>query len=155
MAILTCPNCGAKNRVNEALAGSLRPKCGRCGASLEGAGETSQDSGKPLTITDDTFETVLRDAGERPVLVDCWATWCPPCRAIAPTIDALAAESGGRYVVAKLDVDANPRTAMRYGVRSIPTLLLFRDGEVVDTFVGARAQGTLEAEIDRVLAPTS
>jgi len=151
VAILTCPNCGAKNRVNEALAGSLRPKCGRCGASLEGAGETSQDSGKPLTITDDTFETVLRDAGERPVLVDCWATWCPPCRAIAPTIDALAAESGGRYVVAKLDVDANPRTASKFNIEGIPALLIFKQGRLVDQLVGLQPKPAIVARLQAQL----
>jgi thioredoxin 1 len=104
-------------------------------------------------LTDDCFDSALR-AAERPVLVDVHADWCGPCRQMAPVLDALA-EARRDVAVAKLDVDANPRTAMRYGVRSIPTLLLFRDGELVDTFVGARAQGTLEAEIDRVLAPTS
>ncbi len=138
--IVTCPKCGAKNRVDDAAAASesVRPKCGRCGTPLDVStpGTTGQDSGKPITVTDDTLDAILTSAGDKPVLVDCWAAWCPPCRAIAPTIDQLAAESGGRYVVGKLDVDANQRAAGKYNVEGIPALLIFKRGQLVEHLVG-------------------
>src|SRR4051794_21785272 len=103
--IVTCPNCGAKNRLDD-RARQMQPGCGKCGAKLDGS--TSADGGgKPIEVTDETLRGVLAQAGARPVLVDCWAAWCGPCRMIAPTIDQLAARANRRYVVAKLDVDSN------------------------------------------------
>lgn len=136
MTVVTCPKCGAKNRVDESRAASLQPKCGRCGTPLDVSGAAAQDSGKPIAVTDDTIDAILQSAGDKPVLVDAWAAWCPPCRAIAPTIDQLAAESGGRYVVGKLDVDANQRTAGKYNVEGIPALLIFKRGQLVEHLVG-------------------
>jgi len=130
MAIVTCPTCGAKNRVDE-RAQSLQPVCGRCGTKLE---PPPAASAKPLVVTDSTFADVVGDS--RPVLVDCWAPWCGPCRMIAPTLDQLAAESGGRYVIAKLNVDENPRTSRHFTIDSIPTLLLFKGGNLVERIVG-------------------
>ncbi len=102
-------------------------------------------------VTDETFEQdVLGSAG--PVLVDYWAEWCMPCRMIAPLLDDSAAHYGERLRIAKLDVDANPATASRYRVRSIPTLMLFRDGKVIDTKVGAVSKAELTAFIDAHLA---
>jgi len=102
-------------------------------------------------VTDETFEQdVLGSAG--PALVDYWAEWCMPCRMIAPLLDDSAAHYGERLRIAKLDVDANPATASRYRVRSIPTLMLFRDGKVIDTKVGAVSKAELTAFIDAHLA---
>lgn len=94
----------------------------------------AQDA-KYVTVTDDTFQEEVLNA-DVPVLVDFWAAWCGPCRVIAPVIEQLAEEFEGRAKVAKVDVDYNPNVAMQYGVRSIPTLLFFKDGVVVDQMIG-------------------
>lgn len=91
---------------------------------------------KPVTITDQNFETEVLKSSQ-PVLIDFWAVWCGPCRAIAPIVEQLAGEYDGKVKIGKLDVDENPDTAVKYGVRSIPTLLLFKNGQVVDTIIGA------------------
>src|SRR4051794_22402167 len=106
MAIVVCPKCGAKNRVDENAAATKQPVCGRCGTKLTVGGPDH-----PVELTDATFERFLTEAGDKPVLVDCWAAWCGPCRMLAPTIDAVARESAGRWIVAKLDTDLNPQTA--------------------------------------------
>ena len=108
MAIITCPNCGAKNRIDEWKAAQAQPKCGRCGTTL---GSASAASGEPLVVTDTTFAREVLSVSGKPILVDCWAPWCGPCRMLEPTIKQLAAESGGRYVIAKLNTDENQRTA--------------------------------------------
>lgn len=142
MAVVACGGCGARNRVDTGRVG-MKPVCGRCGAELPAASE----DGAPIEVSDATFGAAVLGAGARPVLVDFWAPWCPPCRALAPDIDRLAAESGGRYRVAKLDVDRNPETAQRYGVQSIPTLLIFKNGQVVDQMVGAQRKEAIEARL--------
>ncbi len=143
-AVVACPNCGAKNRVDPTLAAHTRPKCGRCGTPLPAAASAAAH---PVEVTDATFAAEVLGAGPTPVLVDCWAAWCGPCRMIAPTIDQLAAESAGRYRVAKLDVDANPRTAAAYHIDGIPALLLFKDGRLVDQMVGLQPKPAI---IDRL-----
>ena len=104
-----------------------------------------------LTFTDANFDTdVLKS--EVPVLVDFWAEWCGPCRMMSPTVDAIAADYQGRLKVGKLNVDENNGVAMRYQVRGIPTLLLFKDGKVVDHSVGAMGKGQVQKMVDAHLA---
>jgi thioredoxin len=141
--IVTCPNCGAKNRVDEQAALTQHPLCGRCGQNLPSA-----DAGlSPLEITDSTFEQVLSAAGDKPVLIDFWAAWCPPCRLLAPTIEQLAAEATGRYLVGKLDTDANQATAARFNITGIPTMLIFKRGQLIDRIVGLAPKQAIAAKI--------
>jgi thioredoxin 1 len=101
-------------------------------------------------ITDANFESEVLKA-ELPILIDFWATWCGPCRQIAPTVDALADEYKGRVKVGKMDVDHHQVVPQQYGVRSIPTLLIFKGGKVVGQVVGAVPRAKLEAEIQKHL----
>jgi thioredoxin len=150
--IATCTRCQSKNRIDEQAASRQLPVCGRCGAPLEFVppGE-SANGGKPSTITDTSFEREVLGAGATPILVDCWAPWCPPCRAIAPVLDELAAEANGRYVIAKLNVDENPKTSERFGVRSIPTMLIFKNGQLIDTLVGAQPKQAIASRLARAV----
>ena len=108
----------------------------------------SDTTHNPQEITDGNFEeSVLKSSV--PVLVDFWAEWCGPCRMIAPTVEALATDYSGKVTVGKLNVDNNQTTASQYGVRSIPTLLLFKDGEVVETIVGLQDKPQLQAILDK------
>ncbi len=103
-------------------------------------------SDKITTLTDATFDEVV-GASEKPLLVDFWAEWCGPCKMIAPILEELADEQGEKFTIGKLDVDVNVATATKYSVMSIPTLLLFKDGEVVARLVGAKPKGALLQEI--------
>lgn len=96
-----------------------------------------------VTLTDATFDTEVLKS-DTLVLIDFWAAWCGPCRTVAPVIDALAAEYGGKAKIAKVNVDENPEVSRRYGIRSIPTLMLFKDGELKETAVGAHPKPALE-----------
>jgi thioredoxin 2 len=146
--IATCNRCQAKNRIDERAASTQQPICGRCGAPLEFAQPGgSANGGKPRLVTDTSFEREVLGAGLTPILVDCWAPWCGPCRMIAPVLDELAAEANGRYLIAKLNVDENPQTSGRFGIRSIPTMLIFKNGELVDTLVGALPKQAIEARL--------
>lgn len=102
---------------------------------------------KPVEVTDGTLQALL--AEHRIVVVDAWAAWCGPCRMIAPILEDLAREFAGRVVVAKLDVDRNPETPMRFGVQGIPTLLVFKDGQLVDRVVGYVPKPQLAARFAR------
>lgn len=104
---------------------------------------------KPVVVTDDTFQKEVIES-QIPVVVDFWAIWCGPCRLIAPIIEELAKEYDGKVKFAKLDVDANPKTAMQYGIRSIPTLLFFKDGKVVNSVIGAVPKPNLVSRIEQV-----
>lgn len=98
-------------------------------------------SGKPVVIDDDGFDAFVETNAT--VVVDCWAPWCGPCRAMGPIIDELAAKWAGKVVFAKLNTDENQKTAMRFGIMSIPTLLIFRDGQLADQIVGLPPKPTL------------
>lgn len=100
----------------------------------------------PIHITDANFKNEVLDSN-LPVLIDFWATWCGPCRMIAPTIEELANDYEGKAKICKLDVDNNPMTATNYGIRSIPTLLIFKGGQVVDNIVGAVPRATIEGRL--------
>jgi thioredoxin 1 len=98
------------------------------------------------TLTDATFDEVI-GSSEKPILIDFWAEWCGPCKMIAPILEELATEQSDKFVIGKLDVDVNVATATKYSVMSIPTLLLFKNGEVVARLVGAKPKGALLQEI--------
>ena len=136
MQVVVCSKCGSKNRVDESRLATSEAKCGKCGAALSSA--PGQADSKPVYITDQTFDHEVLETTGRPVLVDCWAPWCGPCRMIAPVLDELAAESQGRYRIGKLNVDENPQTSARFQISSIPTLLIFKDGKLIDRLIGAQ-----------------
>ncbi len=101
---------------------------------------------KPIEITDDNYEEILNS--EKPVLVDFWAEWCGPCRMIGPIVEQLAGEYEGKAIIAKVDVDSNPNVSAKYGIRSIPTLLVFKNGEIVDKQVGAVPKNILVQKLE-------
>jgi thioredoxin 1 len=112
--------------------------------------EPAAASAHPVAVTDADFDQVVLGA-QVPVLVDFWAAWCGPCRTVAPMVERLAAEFAGRAVVAKLDVEANPRVAQRYGAMSIPTLVFFKDGHEVDRLVGVQPEVVLSERLVALL----
>jgi thioredoxin 1 len=110
----------------------------------------NQTATHPIAVTDNDFaQEVLHS--DTPVLVDFWAEWCAPCRALGPIIESLSADYAGRVKVAKLDVDANQQVAMQYGIRSIPTVMVFDKGQIVDSFVGVRPKPDYEASLIKAL----
>lgn len=101
---------------------------------------------KPITLTSETFDTTLAST-DQPVLVDFWAEWCGPCKMMSPILDQLAAEQAGRATIAKVDVDAFPDLQARFGIRAIPTLIVFKNGQPVNTITGVKSMGFLEAAL--------
>lgn len=111
----------------------------------------NQSTTHPIAVTDTDFAQEVLNS-ETPVLVDFWAEWCAPCRALSPVLESLSAEYSGRAKIAKLDVDANQQIAMQYGIRSIPTVMLFDKGEVIDSFIGVRPKPDYEASLIKALS---
>jgi len=107
-------------------------------------------AGKPVAVNDRTFDSEVLQS-ETPVLVDFWSTWCGPCKMIAPVLEEIAGEKNGQLKIAKLDVDANPESAQKFGVMSIPTLLLFKNGQEVSRIVGYQSKSKLVEKLDRAI----
>jgi thioredoxin 2 len=142
--VIACPSCGANNRVpNEKLQEGLQPVCGSCKNPLP-------LTTHPITITDANFAEEV-ERSPLPVLLDMWAPWCGPCRMIAPTIEQLSGELAGRVKVAKLNTDENQMTASRFGVRSIPTLLVLKGGKEIDRLVGALPKQEILSRLESVI----
>ena len=138
-SIIGCPSCGTKSRVPASAKG--RPRCAKCHTDLPW-----------LVDADDGDYDEVVGQSPLPVLVDCWAEWCGPCRAVSPLVEQAATTRAGTLKVAKVDVDANPGVSGRLGVQGIPALFLVRDGQVVDQQVGALPGPALDAWLERALA---
>ena len=139
--ILRCKQCGAKNRVPKQRLND-RPICGKCRAPLPPDPIFDQ----PVVVTDQTFQQEVLDFSG-PVLLDCWAPWCGPCQMVAPLLIQLAKEFAGRAKIAKLNVDQNPITAGRYHVMSIPTILLFKNGQLINSIAGALSKDEMDRHL--------
>jgi thioredoxin 2 len=137
MAIITCPSCGARNRVGPIASGI--PRCPKCKTEL------------PWLVDADDQSFPAETTASVPVVVDFWAAWCGPCRMISPVLEDLAGRHAGRLKVVKVDVDANPTLAARFGAQSIPLLVVIRDGREVDRIVGALRRAALEQRLAPVL----
>lgn len=151
MKVVACAKCGTNNRVDENRLTNAEAKCGRCGATLEAGAGNGKDT-KPMIITDASFQTEVLQASGPPMLVDCWAPWCGPCRVVGPIMDQLAEESAGRYRIAKLNVDENPITSSQYQIASIPTMLIFKNGALIDRIVGAQPKQAIVERLNRAQA---
>jgi len=143
--IIQCSKCGTKNRVPASRLQD-KPVCGKCRSALI----VGAFHDYPVTVTDNSFSAeVLSYPGA--VIVDCWAPWCGPCHMVSPILDQLASEYAGRVKIAKLNVDENPLTASQYAIRSIPTMLFFKDGKFVKNLVGALPRNEIEGHLRSIL----
>jgi thioredoxin 2 len=142
--LVTCPSCGTRNRIPPLPAGH-KARCGKCKTPL------AATDGAPVNVTDTTFLPEV-ERSPTPVLLDMWADWCGPCHMLAPTIDQLSFELAGRVKVAKLNIDENPGIANRFGVQSIPTLLVLKAGREVDRIVGVQPKQEIVRRLEKVLA---
>lgn len=149
MVLVKCQNCGVTNRVDLQHAQQQTAKCGKCGTPLDVSQPANGE--KPVIVTDDTFASQIENASGT-ILLDCWAPWCGPCRTLTPIMEQLAAESAGRYQIAKLNTDQNPRVATQFRIQSIPTMLIFKDGQLVDRLVGAMPKHEI---VNRLTSHTS
>jgi len=134
-----CPHCGQRNRVPASASGT--PRCGQCHEPLPWI----------VDAADGTFAEVAEQASV-PVLVDLWAPWCGPCRMVSPALEQLAAEMAGRLKLVKVNVDESPTLQQRFGVQSIPTLLVMREGKVTSRQVGAAPAAALRSWVEQALA---
>lgn len=141
LSILTCPNCGRKNKIRPSARGA--PHCGNCGKILPWL----------VNATDETFDIEAKAIPA--VVVDLWAPWCGPCRIIGPILEDLSKEFAGRLKVVKVNVDDNPATAQRFQAFSIPTMVVMKDGKVVDRIVGAIPKPALSARLTPYLLKTT
>lgn len=133
-----CAQCGANNRIPRARLRE-RPKCGRCGKMVFPS--------RPIVVTEASFKQDV-ELSPLPVLVDCWAPWCGPCRAVAPVLDQIAAERQGEWIIAKINTDECPNLARRFEITAIPTLLKFLDGRMVERQAGALPKAALLRWLD-------
>ena len=140
-SLITCPNCSAKNRIPYDKL-HLSPKCGRCGQSL--AGKTT---GAVVELTDADLQSSVKESS-LPVLVDFYSPTCGPCRTLAPVIETVARTYAGRVLVGKLDTSRHQRSAAAYQIRGVPTLLLFKQGKVIEQIVGAVPQVQIEQALN-------
>jgi thioredoxin 2 len=136
--LVRCPNCGRRNRVPAAAAGV--PHCGNCHRPLPWIADAG----------DDTFAEIA-EAASIPVVVDLWAPWCGPCRMVSPALESLAAGMAGQIKLVKVNVDTSPRLQSRFGVQSIPTLLVLRQGQVIARQIGAAPEPRLRAWLEQAL----